>query len=151
MVLFSRVIAAAIAACWCAVIPEVAHATGTISIHHTAGATNTYSDVEIKVFSGSLFLTSDDGNGTIVVTQAACSYQAKVIVCLPITAALVQEGESNALDLKSGTIYLNYTKAPQPLSRSSAKLPPESIMLALTTRNGTFITAHGRIDQVIKR
>lgn len=151
MGLSSRIIAAAIAACWCAVVPEVAQATGTISIHHSAGTTNTYSDVEIKVFSGSLFLTSDDGNGTIVVTQAACSYQAKVIVCLPITAALVQEGESNALDLKSGTIYLNYTKAAQPLSRSSAKLPAESIMLALTTRNGTFITAHGRIDQVIKR
>src|SRR5215469_2495911 len=83
-------------------IPSVAHATGTIEIHHKSGTVSRYSDVEIKVFSGSLFLTSDDGDGTIVITRAACSYQGKVIVCLPITAALVQEGESQALSVKTG-------------------------------------------------
>ncbi|MGB6518948.1 MAG: hypothetical protein WBE79_10640, partial [Candidatus Cybelea sp.] len=76
----------------------MANAMGTINIHHKDGTVNTYRDVEIKVFSGSLFLTSDDGNGTIVVTRAACSYRDKIIVCLPTTAALVQEGKSNALD-----------------------------------------------------
>ena len=126
-------------------------ATGTINIHHKDGTVNTYRDVEIKVFSGSLFLTSDDGNGTIVVTRAACSYRDKIIVCLPTTAALVQEGKSNALDLRSGTIYLNYTNAEQPMSNSSAKLPANSILLALATKNGTFINVRGRIDQLIKQ
>lgn len=135
----------------CALAPSAAGASGTMTIHHTGGSTNNYSDVEIKIFSGSLFLTSDDGDGTIVVTKAACSYQGKVIVCFPVTAALVQDGESNALNLKNGTIYLNYTNDAQPLSRSSAKLPANSVMLALTTKNGTFITVHGRIDQVIKQ
>ncbi len=129
----------------------MADATGTINIHHKDGTVNTYRDVEIKVFSGSLFLTSDDGNGTIVVTRAACSYRDKIIVCLPTTAALVQEGKSNALDLKSGTIYLNYTNAEQPMSNSSAKLPANSILLALATKNGTFINVRGRIDQLIKQ
>ncbi len=124
---------------------------GTINIHHKDGTVNTYRDVEIKVFSGSLFLTSDDGNGTIVVTRAACSYRDKIIVCLPTTAALVQEGKSNALDLRSGTIYLNYTNAEQPMSNSSAKLPANSILLALATKNGTFINVRGRIDQLIKQ
>lgn len=152
MAIPSRAVAVVIAAGLWFLAPAAAYATGTISIHHTiANTTNTYNDVEIKVFSGSLFLTSDDGNGTIVVTKAACSYQGKVIVCLPVAAALVQEGESNALNLKSGTIYLNYTSTAQPLSHSSAKLPANSIMVALTTMNGTFITAHGRIDQVIKQ
>ena len=143
--------AAAIAAAWCALVPTAAGATGTMSIHHSSGAVNTYRDVEIKVFSGSLFLTSDDGDGTIVVTQSACSYQGKIIMCLPVSAALVQEGESSALNLKNGTIYLNYTGAAQPLSGSSAKLPANSVMLALTTKNGTFITLRGRLDQVIKQ
>lgn len=151
MARYSRILVAAVAAGWSFFLADAARAAGTISIHHTAGSTNTYSDVGIKVFAGSLFLTSDDGDGTIVVTQAACSYQGQIIVCLPITAALVQDGASNALNLKSGTIYLNYTDIAQPLSRSTAKLPAESIMLALTTMNGTFITARGRIDQVIKR
>jgi hypothetical protein len=136
--------------CWI-LVPAVANATGTINIHHKDGTVNTYRDVEIKVFSGSLFLTSDDGNGTIVVTRAACSYREKIIVCLPTTAALVQEGKSDALDLRSGTIYLNYTNAEQPMSNSSAKLPANSILLALATKNGTFINVRGRIDQLIKQ
>ncbi|MGA7095063.1 MAG: hypothetical protein WCB01_14860 [Candidatus Cybelea sp.] len=132
-------------------VPAAANATGTINIHHKDGTVNTYRDVEIKVFSGSLFLTSDDGDGTIVVTRAACSYRDKIIVCLPTTVALVQEGKSNALDLKSGTIYLNYTNAEQPMSNSSAKLPANSILLALATKNGTYINVRGRIDQLIKQ
>lgn len=119
-------------------IPFPASATGTINIQHKDGTANTYRDVEIKVLSGSLFLTSDDGDGTIVVTRAACSYQGQIIVYLPTLAALVQGGKSAALDLKSGTIYLNYTNAAQPLSRSSAKLPANSAMVAITLRNGTF-------------
>ena len=149
---FSSGVAAAvtIAAC-CILLPSVAGATGTISIQHKDGSVNTYSDVEIKVFSGSLFLTSDDGDGTIVVTRAACSYRDKIIVCLPTSAALVQEGESNALNLKTGTIYLNYTAEAQPLSHSSAKLPPKSVMVTLSTNNGTFINVRGRIDQLIQQ
>ncbi len=81
----------------------MAGATGTITIHHKDGTANTYRDVEIKLFSGSLFLTTDDGDGTIVVTRAACSYQGEIIVCLPTTAALVQDGESNALSVTRGT------------------------------------------------
>jgi hypothetical protein len=131
-------------------MPAVASAKGTINIHRQSG-TKSYHDVEIKVFSGSLFLTSDDGNGTIVITQAACSYQGKVIVCLPIAAALVQEGESNALNLKTGTVYLNYTDSAQPLTRSSAKLPANSISAALTLRDGTFIDIRGKIDEVVER
>jgi hypothetical protein len=131
--------------------PGVANATGTINIQHHDGTINIYGNVKIKIFSGSLFLTSDDGDGTLVVTRAACSYQRKIIICLPTSAALVQGGRSDALNLKSGTIYLNYTDAAQPLSRSSAKLPANSILLALTTRNGTFVSVHGRIDQVIKQ
>jgi hypothetical protein len=151
LALTSKFGAAAIAVGWLVLIPVAAGATGTMSIHHASGTINTYRDVKIKVFSGSLFLTSDDGNGTIVVTDSACSYQGKIIVCLPVTAALVQEGQSNALALKSGTIYLNYTDTAQPLSRSSGKLAASSVMLALTTKNGTFITVHGQLDQVIKQ
>jgi hypothetical protein len=132
-------------------IPAAARATGTIDIHHQNGTVNSYNDVEIKVFSGSLFLTTDDGDGTIVVTRAACSYQGKIIVCLPTSAALVQDGESSALDLKNGTLYLNYTGDAQPLSLSSAKLSPNSAMLSLTLRNGTYITLRGRIDQVVRQ
>jgi len=148
---FPRTIGATAAALtWC-LVPAAAMATGTIDIQHKGGHHEIYKDVDVRVFSGSLFLTSEDGDGTIVVTRAACSYQGRIIVCLPTLAALIQNGESNALNLKSGTIYLNYTDAPQQMSHSTSKLPADSVMLAMTTRNGTFITLRGTLDEVIKQ
>ena len=151
MTLPRKALAAAFAALLSASLPGMARATGTMNIHHQDGDVNSYGDVDIRVFTGSLFLTSEDGDGTIVVTRSACSYQGKIIICLPTSAVLVQDGTSNLLDLKTGTIYLNYTDASQPLMRSSAKLPANSVMVALSTRNGTVINLQGRIDQVIKQ
>ena len=152
MSLLSRTLAAVLAASMgFTLLPSAANAAGTIKIQRQNGTKNTYSDVEIKVFSGALFLTSHDGNGTIVVTQAACSYQGKIIVCLPITAALVQGGTSNALSLKNGTIYLNYTDDAQPLASSSGKLAADSVLLSLTLKDGTVVDVRGRIDEVVER
>lgn len=143
------VVAAALTAC-CILVPAPASAIGTMNIHRIGVGPHAYNDIEIKVFSGSLFLTSDDGAGTLVVTRAACSYQGKIMVCFPKSAALVQHGESNALDLKSGTIYFNDTDDAQTMMFSSQKVPADSVMLAITLRDGTFIDARGRIDEVIR-
>lgn len=145
----SRIAAALVAAACCVFTPATASATGTLNIHKNTGSVNTYKDIEIKVFSGSLFLTSDDGDGTIVITRAACSYQGEILVCFPTAAALVQQGESRALNLKSGTLYFNSTKDAQPLSRSSSKLPPNSVMATLSLKDGTSINVTGHIDEVI--
>ena len=99
-----------------------ARAGGTLQIHDSSGSFNTYTGVTVNVFSGSLFITTADGDGTLVVNRSACSYQGKIIVCLPTSVILVQDGKSNALSLTTGTIDLNYTTEPQPLSLSSAKL-----------------------------
>jgi hypothetical protein len=144
-----RIIAALLVAGF-ALVPATASATGTLSIHRTTGASSSYNDVEIKVFSGSLFLTSDDGNGTIVITRAACSYQGKILVCFPLAATLVQDGESSALNLKSGTIYFNDTDDVQQMSRSTTKLSANSIIATLSLRDGTLISAQGKMDEVIR-
>lgn len=146
-----RAVAGVCAALLSASFPVGAFASGTMSIHHASGDTNTYRDVDIRVFSGSLFLTSEDGDGTIVVTRAACSYRGKIIVCLPTSAVLVQNGASNALNLKTGTIYLNYTGTSQPLGFTSARLPANSVTIAFSTRNGTVVNLQGRIDQLVKQ
>ncbi len=150
MATWSRVLAVLISAACCALVPAEANATGTLNILRHNGTHDSYNDVEVKIFSGSLFLTSDDGDGTIVVTRSACSYQGQIVVCLPTSAALVQEGESDALDLKTGTVYYNYTNAPQSLSHTSAKLPADSVMVSLSLRDGTYINVRGKIDEVVE-
>lgn len=145
----SRFLAVVLALVCCALMPAAANATGTLNILRHDGSKDSYTDVEVKIFQGTLFLTSDDGDGTIVVTGSACSFQGKILVCLPTAAALVQEGESDSLNLKTGTIYFNYTSAAQSLSHSSTKVPPNSIVLALRLKDDTYINVRGKIDEVV--
>jgi len=147
----ASVLAIAAAVLVCASNVSTARASGTIVIHHQGKTADTYEDVDIRVLSGELFLTSDDGDGTFVVNEAACSYQGQIIVCYPKSVALVQDGEAHLIDLASGTIYLNYTDADQKMSWSSSKLPSHGVLLSFTTKAGTFVTLRGRIDQVVRQ
>jgi hypothetical protein len=142
-------IAVAIACPILAAAPALA--VGTLEINHSDGSVNTYEGVTINVFRGSLFLTTADGKGTLVVNRSACSYQAKIIVCLPNSVILVQKGKSNALSLTTGTVYLNYTNDAQPLSLSSAKMPPHAAIVSFTTGNGTYVNLTGTLDTVIRQ
>ena len=149
--LFLIAIAAAAAALWSLAASPAARATGSIMIQHSDGNVDNYSDVEFKVFSGTMFLTSDDGDGTLVVSKAACAYQGKIIVCLPTSIALVQDGESSLLRLKTGTIYLNYTDQDQQLTMSSQKIKAHSAIVSFTTKSGTYVNAVGQLDQVVRQ
>jgi hypothetical protein len=127
-----------------------ADAAGTLVIRHANGHVDTYKDVAIKVIRGALYLTSKDGKGTLIVHRAACSYQGRILVCFTTGLVLVQAGKTRPLDLKTGTAYFNTTDEPQQLVSSSAKVPPQSVLLSLSTDIGTYVSVNGRIDQVVK-
>lgn len=131
-------------------IPVAAAAKGTMTIVQADGDKDTYSDVEIKVIHGALYMTSEDGKGTMVITRAACSHQAQLMVCYATNATLVQSGETSPLDFKRGTVYVNDTDDYQPLVMSTTKVAPHSIMLSFTTKRGTYVTVNGSIDKVVK-
>ena len=131
-------------------IPIAAAAKGTMTIVQADGDKNTYSDVEIKVIHGALYMTSEDGKGTMVINRAACSHQGQLMVCYATSATLVQSGETSPLDFKRGTVYVNDTDDYQPLVMSTTKVAPHSIMLSFTTKRGTYVTLNGSIDKVVK-
>jgi hypothetical protein len=128
----------------------IAGATGTVTIVQANGHTDVYRSAEIKVIHGALYVTTQDGKGTIVVNRAACSYQGKVMVCFATGATLVQSGETSPLDFKRGTAYLNNTGDYQSLAMTSTKLAPHSVLISFTTDRGTLLTVDGRIDKVVK-
>jgi hypothetical protein len=140
--------AAAFTACLFATV--AARAEGTITIQQSDGDTNVYHNVAIKVIHSALYLTSEDGKGTLVINRAACAYQGKVMVCLPTSAALVQSGKTSALDFQKGTVYLNSTDDEQQLSASTTKIAPHSVVLSFTTDRGTYVSLIGQIDKVVK-
>lgn len=149
--LLTVAVALAASLLWIVAASPAARATGTMMIQHSSGDVDNYDDVEFRIFSGTMFLTSDDGDGTLVVSKASCSYQGKIIVCLPTSIALVQDGESSLLNLRNGTIYLNYTDEDQPMTMSSQKIKAHSAIVSFTTKSGTYVNAVGRLDTVIKQ
>ncbi len=136
-------------AAWLSFATGSAQATGTILIQHSSGETNTYDNVAIKVLHGSLYLTTADGRGTLVITRAACSHQGELMVCFVTNATLVQSGTTSPLDFERGTVYVNDTDSQQQLVLSTTKVPAHGILLSLTTKRGTYIGLTGRIDKVM--
>ena len=142
--------AAAAALTACLFATAAARAEGTLTIQQSGGEKNVYHNVAIKVLHSALYVTSEDGKGTLVINRAACAYQGKLMVCLPTSAALVQSGKTSALDFQKGTVYLNSTDDAQQLSASTTKVAPHSIVLSFTTQRGTYVSLTGQIDKVVK-
>jgi hypothetical protein len=148
VLVFLRTVALAAAAV--ASVAGIACAKGTLTIQQSNGTINTYPNVTIKVIHNALYLTSADGEGTLIINRAACSYQGQILACLPTSVALVQAGATSPVDLTTGTVYVNTTDTDQQLVLSSRKLQPHSILLSFTTKKGTYVNSTGRIDQVVK-
>jgi len=139
--------------CACAVFltaAGVAHAKGTVTVQQSDGSTQTYNNVSIVIANKTLRITTADGVGTLVIDKAACSYVGNLQMCLPYSMTLDQGGGSHPLDFQRGTVYANLTDSKQPLSQSSMQLPPNGIMLSLTTKIGTIVNLTGTIDKVQK-
>jgi hypothetical protein len=127
-----------------------AGAMGTVTIQQANGARDTYRNVVIKIIHNALFVTSQDGKGTLVINRAACAYQGAVLVCFVTSATLVQTGKTSPLDFRNGTVYVNMTDQPQALARSTMKVPAKGIVSSFTTDRGTYVNMIGSIDKVVK-
>jgi len=127
-----------------------ARADGTARIQQTNGTVNVYPGVKIQIIHNTLAMTTADGSGTLMIYRAACAYQGDVLVCLPTGATLVQGGSVNPIRIRQGTVYANLTNEAQQLSLSTMHIPARSIVMALTTQKGTYVTLSGTIDKVKK-
>jgi hypothetical protein len=128
----------------------LARADGTARIQQADGSVVIYRNVKIQIVQKTLTMTSADGKGTLMIYRAACSYQGDIMACLPTGTTLVQGGSVTPIKLVSGTVYANLTDEPHSLSASTTKLPAHSILMALKTKRGTYITLSGSIDKVAK-
>ncbi|MGA8796625.1 MAG: hypothetical protein WB526_06100 [Candidatus Cybelea sp.] len=135
---------------WFAIGPAPARATGTVTVRQSDGHVDVYQKVQLKIIHDALFVTTADGEGTLVIHRAACSYQGDLMVCFATSATLVQSGKTSPLDFKRGTAYVNESDAPLQLTLSTMKVPAHSIMLTFTTDRGTYVGITGRFDQVVK-
>jgi hypothetical protein len=127
-----------------------AGATGTVVIQQRDGMRKTYDNVRIAIRDESMAISSSDGQGTIVLGKAACTKAGELLRCIPYDATLYQYGAKRHIPLASGTVYINPTQTTQPLTHSSAQLPPRGVLLSVKTKAGTYVSLTGRVDEVIK-
>lgn len=125
-------------------------ATGTLRKQESDGDVTVYNNVSVKVVHRTLRITSADGKGTLVINQAACSYVDQIQRCYPLKVSLEQGGVTKPLDLKHGTIYVNTSGTAQQMPLSSQQLPPNGILLSLTTDIGTYVTMTGKVDGIVR-
>jgi hypothetical protein len=131
-------------------LPIAAPAQGTVRVQQITGKLETYNNVGIQLVGKKLFLRSPDGKGELIIERAACFYIGELLRCHPLSVYLTQNGETHPLDLASGTIYANRTSSPLTLPYSSQQVQPNSIVMALQTKIGTFVSLQGTFDAVVK-
>ncbi|MBV8244839.1 MAG: hypothetical protein JOZ38_02855 [Candidatus Eremiobacteraeota bacterium] len=130
----------------CAVlIPCVAEAKGTVRVQQSDGSVQVYRDVTLRVVGKTLQITTADSKGTLVITDAACSFVDALMRCLPYHYTLVQNG-AHLLDFEYGTVYYNPTKTKQTLRYSSTQLEPDGVLAAVKSKRGTYVSISGTLD-----
>lgn len=124
---------------------SVALASGTVRVQQVNGSVQTYPNSTFVVEGKTLRLTTADKKGTLVITDAACSFDGKLMRCLPYNVILKQGG-SYQIPLRSGTIYYNPTGQVQTLSYSSSQIGPKGVLGTMHTVHGTYVTITGTLD-----
>ncbi|MBV8074066.1 MAG: hypothetical protein JO140_01465 [Candidatus Eremiobacteraeota bacterium] len=121
-------------------------AKGTVRVQQADGSARVYNDVTIKAGNQRLLITTADGKGTLIVNRAACTMTNNMMRCLPYTLILQQDGKTKPLDFQQGTVYINTSDAKQHLPLSSTEVPPNGILMAISTKIGAFVTLTGTLD-----
>ncbi len=132
-----------------AVAPAISQARGSVRIQHTDGKVEIYRDVHLNLNGNKLRITTADGVGTLIVSQAACSLVNGMQRCLPYALILRQHGDHTIM-FDHGAIYLNTSGESHQLPRSSKVVPANGVLALLKTRRGTYISINGELDGVSK-
>ena len=141
---------AAFAAALSGIAPTAAAASGTALVQQRDGSIKIYRDVFMQIRNEELALTTADGVGTLVIGKAACTRVGALVKCLPYDATLYQNSVKVRVRLVSGTAWFNPTSTAQPLSYSSARIPPHGILLSVTSKAGTYLSVTGTVDEIKK-
>ncbi len=124
---------------------SIAHAKGTVVVQQVNGSKQTYPNSTLRVVGKTLRLTTADKKGTLIITDAACSYVGKLLQCLPYAAVLQQNG-THTIALQRGTIYFNPTREKQQLKYSSTQIPPNGVLAIVRSAVGTYVSVSGTLD-----
>jgi hypothetical protein len=121
-------------------------ATGNLRIQQNDGTVKTYSGVIMKVANKTLTLTSADKVSTVAISGANCAADGSLVRCTGGGFSFLQDGQKHIVPFKSATFYFNPTSDDQQLPMSTTKIGARSVIFAVQTKKGTYITGSGKLD-----
>src|SRR5580692_6573502 len=124
-----------------------ASATGNVRIQQRDGSVKTYTGVILKVAHKSLTLISADRVSTVAISGAVCAHDGALVRCTGGGFSLLQDGKRHIVPFKSATFYFNPTDQDQLLPLSTMKIGPHSVIFAVQTAKGTYVTGNGKLDE----
>lgn len=124
-----------------------APATGTVRIQQSDGSVQTYTGVTMKVANKKLTFISADKVSTVVISGASCGLRGALVRCMGGGFSLLQDEQQHIVPFKAATFYFNPTSQNQELPLSTTKIHPHSVIFAVQTAKGTYITGNGKLDQ----
>jgi hypothetical protein len=107
----------------------------------------TYTGVTLKIGIKTLTLTSADKVSTVVISGANCAREGAIVRCMGGGFSLLQDGKRHHVPFKTATFYFNLTDQDQLLPLSTTKIAAHSVIFAVQTAKGTYITGNGKLDQ----
>jgi hypothetical protein len=142
----SSTIAAALILVAGAMAPSPALALGSVRIQQSDASVQNYPNVAMHLTDAALLLTSADRVSTLLVSRTNCVPDGTLIRCSPTRVMLLKGGKNYPIDMASATLYLNLHDTDEPLSFSSLRMAPSSMLLTIRTYKGTFVSGSGRLD-----
>jgi hypothetical protein len=124
-----------------------AWATGNVRIQQSNGSVQTYTGVTFKIANRSLTISSADKYSTVVLRGAACAPEDSIVRCTGGAFTLYQNGAKYPVRFRTATFYFNLTDEGQAMPLSTEKIAAHSVIFAIQTAKGTYITGSGKLDQ----
>lgn len=88
--------------CALVLLPIPASATGTLRVQQHDGSAKTYKNAYVRVKDAALAVTSNDGEGMLVIGKAACTQVGNLLRCIAYDATLDQYGRVYHIPLQTG-------------------------------------------------
>ncbi len=126
--------------------PLPALAKGEVTVEHDNGDTDTYSEVEFFNAPDILYFKTKEGETTLLITKNECTKEGELLVCSQARAGVDTNGVIEEFDVTQIVLFINPTATRQPVKGSKVTMGPNTVLLEMTTKKGSYITAIGKID-----
>ena len=127
-----------------------ASALGELTIERQDGDVQVYSDIEISQTKDVIYFHGGENKTILMVEKDQCKNEGDLLVCNTAKVSLQSYGVLEDLNVQEIFVFINSSRQKQSIKGSTVIMSPQTVVLEFLTDKGTFISAFGEIDYVIR-